>query len=377
MTLRLNGVTSSVLKSPLLLPLLLLLTVSSSSAFFTDGTRGSYVQYPRWQACLNTSISFEFKSLGYPHGVLFYTDDGLFELRLVQRKLMLRIKPPNLHIRDTSRYIFANNYKDLDKDQWHKVKIQLNTKETILTVDDFKIRKKVPENDVLFGSLERNNFVILGGMPARRLKKYTARWHGQIRNLQYSNCSCPLRSAKIMKLSRARRDNLCETNNPCDKNNPNCDCLIDSSGNPKCDCTDKSCDENACKSTSLVKVGSSDQLGCYKGENQSQCWRTNSYDYSKRCNISNEMCTMSLHKQARCTCVNNWTVHYCDFRTGKRYGCHKGHSTCWRTCDKETDEKCSSEGWCFANTNGIWGYCRKDASCLEATTMPCTDWASG
>ena len=67
------------------------------------------------------------------------------------------------------------------------------------------------------------------------------RWRGQMRNLQYSNCSCPLRSAEIMKLSGARRDNLCETNNPCDKNNPNCDCLIDASGKPQCDCKDKSC----------------------------------------------------------------------------------------------------------------------------------------
>ena len=66
------------------------------------------------------------------------------------------------------------------------------------------------------------------------------RWRGQMRNLQYSNCSCPLRSAKIMKLSGARRDNLCETNNPCNKN-PNCDCLIDASGKPQCNCKDKSC----------------------------------------------------------------------------------------------------------------------------------------
>jgi len=366
---------------------LLLLTVSSSSAFFTDGTENSYVQYPRWQACLNGSISFEFKS-NDPDGLLLYTDDGgrydFFELRLENRKLLLRFKLTKTEMGK----INADKYKDLDDDRWHKVTIQRNQKETILTVDDFKLAKWVKGTNFQFGST-RNNFVFLGGMPAKYRNEelletlalpsimFDKRWRGQMRNLQYSNCSCPLRSAKIMKLSRARRDNLCETNNPCDKNNPNCDCLIDSSGNPKCDCTDKSCDENACKSTSLVKVGSSDQLGCYKGENQSQCWRTNSYDYSKRCNISNEMCTMSLHKQARCTCVNNWTVHYCDFRTGKRYGCQKGHSTCWRTCDKETDEKCSSEGWCFANTNGIWGYCRKDASCLEATTMPCTDWASG
>ena len=83
-----------MLKSPLLLPLLFLLSVSSSSAFFTDGTENSYVQYPRWQACLNSSISFEFKS-NDKNGLLFYTDDGYtdyFELRLRRKKLMLRFK---------------------------------------------------------------------------------------------------------------------------------------------------------------------------------------------------------------------------------------------------------------------------------------------
>merc|ERR1719435_17080 len=76
------------------------------------------------------------------------------------------------------------------------------------------------------------------------------RWRGQMRNLQYSNCACPLRSAKIMKLSGARRNNLCETLwDPCYRNNPNCDCLIDASGKPQCDCKDKSCRpvNNCCK----------------------------------------------------------------------------------------------------------------------------------
>ena len=95
MTSRLSGVTSSVLKSPLLLPLWLLLTISSSSAFYTDGTEDSYVQYPPWQPCLNSSIGFEFKSWD-TDGLLFYTDDGgqndYFELRLKNRKLMLRFK---------------------------------------------------------------------------------------------------------------------------------------------------------------------------------------------------------------------------------------------------------------------------------------------
>ena len=99
-----------MLKSPLLLPLLFLLSVSSSSAFFTDGTENSYVQYPRWQACLNGSISFEFKS-NDTDGLLFYTDDGgqydFFELRLENRKLLLRFKLTNTKMEE----INSNRYK--------------------------------------------------------------------------------------------------------------------------------------------------------------------------------------------------------------------------------------------------------------------------
>ena len=56
--------------------------------------------------------------------------------------------------------------KDLDDNRWHKVMIQVNQKETFLAVDEFYIGAKVSNIDFQFGSLERNNFVFLGGMPA-------------------------------------------------------------------------------------------------------------------------------------------------------------------------------------------------------------------
>ena len=96
---------------PLLLPLLpVFLLPLTVNAFFTDGTIESYVQYPRWQACLNGSIGFEFKS-DDPDGLLFYTDDGgqydFFELRLEDGKMILRFKLTKL----TMGKIVANDYK--------------------------------------------------------------------------------------------------------------------------------------------------------------------------------------------------------------------------------------------------------------------------
>jgi len=185
-----------------------------------------------------------------------------------------------------------------------------------------------------------------------------------------------------------------ECNRGACKNGGTC---TNSQGGYSCICPDEwkgnNCNQevNACDiKLSLVKVGSSKQFGCYKGENGPQCWHTHAYEWSPSvfgsnkyhdwCNIPNEMCTLSLHKSANCTseneytydydgsiCVNQLTNHYCDFRTGKRYGCH--NFACWRTCDEKTDEYCNSEGWCYADA----GRCSVGWRCLLSTTMPCTD----
>ena len=55
--------------------------------------------------------------------------------------------------------------KDLDDNQWHKVLIQRNQKETILSIDDYKKGARVPGLDFQFGDLKGNNYVFLGGMP--------------------------------------------------------------------------------------------------------------------------------------------------------------------------------------------------------------------
>ena len=142
-----------------------------------------------------------------------------------------------------------------------------------------------------------------------------------------------------------------------------------------------------------MKVGSSDQFGCYPTKRYSewywsgtQCWRkcTSCTNNHKWCNISNEKCTKSLYKSAKCASKHIHTkdpnayicpglvitaeLDYCDFRTGKRYGCRT--STCWRTCDIKTDKFCSRQGWCYTNVRN----CKMDEGCLVATTKPCTDY---
>ena len=40
-----------------------------------EGTDRSYARFPKWNACVNASISFEFKTT-QDEGLLLYTDDG-------------------------------------------------------------------------------------------------------------------------------------------------------------------------------------------------------------------------------------------------------------------------------------------------------------
>ena len=61
----------------LLLSVLTLLSVFhyDVTAITLDGTDRSYARYPKWNACANASISFEFKTT-QDEGLLMYTDDG-------------------------------------------------------------------------------------------------------------------------------------------------------------------------------------------------------------------------------------------------------------------------------------------------------------
>ena len=61
----------------LLLSVLTLLSVFhyDVTAITLDGTDRSYARYPKWNACVNASISFEFKTT-QDEGLLMYTDDG-------------------------------------------------------------------------------------------------------------------------------------------------------------------------------------------------------------------------------------------------------------------------------------------------------------
>jgi len=240
-----DAISTKLQPSHFLFYFLLLLLLTASDAFYMDGTADSYVQYPRWRVCFISDVGFEFKS-DNPDGLLFYTDDpgqNFFALLLENQKLTLRFRLNSQRLEE----VIASDNMDLSDNKWHKVMMELNPKRSYLSVDNhfysFAIGSSVPSADF--------QFVFLGGVANTGTNQYRVshnanpstrdpppKFKGQMQNLQYSNCLCPLRSAAIVKMREARSDNLCETNNPC---NQNCDCLIDESGTPQCNCVDKQC----------------------------------------------------------------------------------------------------------------------------------------
>merc|ERR1719187_278896 len=326
--------------------------------------------------------------------------DDFFDLRLTNRKLLLRFKR---HIGRSTDYGSIKANKDLDDKQWHKVKIQRNKKEMILTIDDYKIRKKAPGNDLHFGSLERNNFVFLGGMPATYKNKenrhkltlptimFGLGWRGQIRKLQYSNCSCPLRSAKIMKLSGARRDNLCETNyhyySSCYKNNPNCDCLIDASGKKQCDCKDKSCRpvNNCCKTRKCLDYRG--MIAVTEEGDTCQDWGKDTVnrnsgndpaDHPEAGLIKNYCRNPSKAEKPWCYTLNpskKWG--YCAIPVCSGSGLLNEGKECWSQCNKRSGRcnwcgsgSCCRIGWFEDGCGAGYTGCQNNHCCTKTITEP-------
>lgn len=192
------------------------------------GAPNSYARYTKWNACLNASISFEFKTRKLT-GLLMYTDDNgtydFFEVMLSGGAVRLRLNI--VDGRDGSVEFEAGN--NLNDNRWHSVKITRNRMETTLKVDNLVDTKVAFGSDFNFGHLETNSDVFFGGVPDYHFRNdlkslalpsviFHARFSGEIRNVIYQNCSCmPVRASMIASnaLDPLVRREQCEINNPC------------------------------------------------------------------------------------------------------------------------------------------------------------------
>lgn len=232
---------------------LLLVFVGTSHGIHFQGNPSQYAVYPKWNACVNASFSFEFKSTGTRVGLLAYADDSgkydFMQLSLHNGKVNLTMNI--VDGRDGRVEIVAG--ESLDDNRWHTVNIERKRMETTLTVDGVSESKVAIGSDFHFGSLETNSPLYMGGLPvnflqASELKRLSlpsaaflkGRFRGEIRNVLYGNCTCQLVRANVVSSVGASREprEACEVNNPC---GDGCLCISTDEG-PGCDCSPLRCE---------------------------------------------------------------------------------------------------------------------------------------
>ncbi|XP_018360196.1 PREDICTED: neurexin-1 isoform X4 [Trachymyrmex cornetzi] len=250
----------TLLPAPLLLAVLLACQVAR--CFLLEGSATSYAQFRKWNAGLNGTLEFEFKT-EQGNGLLLYTDDGgtydFFEVKLVESALRLRY-----NLGGGAQIVTVGH--DLGDGHWHKIQITRCNENTTLTVDGVGAVSTSRGKEFEFGKLAGNSDVYVGGMPSWYNSKLTLlalpsvifepRFNGFIRNLVYADGenTVPRRqemksrdvkcggfpcveSANKRKSPRSLRNmanttDACETRDPCQHGGI---CISTDSG-PICEC---------------------------------------------------------------------------------------------------------------------------------------------
>ncbi|XP_048506164.1 neurexin-3 isoform X4 [Athalia rosae] len=235
-------------------------------SFVLEGTSTSYAQFRKWNAGLNGTLEFEFKT-DQGSGLLLYTDDGgtydFFEIKLVESALRLRY-----NLGGGAQIVTVG--RDLGDGHWHKVQVNRNNENTTLIVDGISATSTSRGKEFQFGKLIGNSDVYIGGMPSWYNSKLTLlalpsvifepRFNGVIRNLVYADgdtissrrqemksrdakctgfpCAENInkrkapRSLRSMTTSPANTTDACEVHDPCQHGGI---CISTDSG-PICEC---------------------------------------------------------------------------------------------------------------------------------------------
>ncbi|KAK3601340.1 hypothetical protein CHS0354_011943 [Potamilus streckersoni] len=225
----------------------------TANALRFTGEDKSYAKFPKWNACVNATFSFEFKTT-QTDGLLMYTDDnGTYDyVEVLLKDGRVRLRMNIVDGKEGSIEMFLASR--LNDNRWHRVEIQRNRMETILIVDGMSDSRVAFGSDFSFGDIYKNNFVFFGGLPdyyytldQTKLEQlslpssyFEKRFMGEIRNVIYGNCTCiPVRGEMIEGKSVEKfPPEACETDNRCGI----CLCISRDDG-PGCRCVGLQCAE--------------------------------------------------------------------------------------------------------------------------------------
>ncbi|XP_072160521.1 neurexin 1 [Bemisia tabaci] len=177
---------------------LVLCAIEVTRGFVLDGSPTSYARFRKWNAGLNGSLEFEFKT-DQANGLLLYTDDGgmydFFEIKLVEGALRLRY-----NLGGGAQIVTIG--RDLNDGHWHKVQVRRRNERTTLRVDGEEQTRVSRGREFQFGRLQSNSDVYIGGIPAWYYTKLTLlalpsvifepRFRVAVRNVVYADQSSPV-----------------------------------------------------------------------------------------------------------------------------------------------------------------------------------------
>jgi leucine-rich repeat transmembrane neuronal protein 1/2 len=269
------------LTTVLLTLLYLASTLSFTEAIYFQGTGTSYARFPKWHACKDSRLRFDFKTT-QTNGLLLYADDGgkydFFEMRLLEGRVNLRLNI--VDGRDGAVKLEMGT--DLADNKWHTVEVRRNRMETTLVVDGNADSKTSFGSDFVFGILQKNSPLYFGGIPHSKYNGaglhllalpsvfFEKRFRGYIRNIINTNCTCqPIRAGHLQGGEGITDipQETCDRDNPCRKG---CICISKDSG-ADCDCARINCHTG--KSELLLTfLGFGEQIVFEKIQKNSSPW---------------------------------------------------------------------------------------------------------
>ncbi|XP_071834304.1 neurexin-1-like isoform X4 [Apostichopus japonicus] len=231
-------VDSRHLRRILLIATLVAIFFGNTIALYFTSIQTSYCEFERWNASVNGTLKFEFRT-SQSEALLLYMDDGgnndYMELVLEDGQLRFRVR-----IHNNAWTVFMG--EALDDSLWHQVVIVRNGKTSELTLDDYSRHGSVEGQDDEL-TIRTNLFV--GGIPQdsvdmSELSNSDAylykHFQGYIRNLIYRTKYARYHFERPKLLSRTFVDDdaidLCQRVNPCD----NRGLCVSTDDGPTCDC---------------------------------------------------------------------------------------------------------------------------------------------
>lgn len=227
--------------------LIILSVIELSLALHFVKTPKTFAKFPKWDACTNSSFSFEFKTWNRD-ALLMYTDDnGLYDyVEIMVYHGTVRLRMNIVDGREGTVEMTLG--RGVNNNKWHRIEVQRNRMETTLYMDELHQRRVAFGSDFYFGNTSSNSYVYMGGLPqtyGRTLSKlslssafYMQRFEGEIRNVIYGNCTCrPVRGEMLEGESVSRTPmEACDVTNDCGK----CLCISGDDG-PGCQCVGFNC----------------------------------------------------------------------------------------------------------------------------------------